>query len=157
MNKKSLNFLWMGLLFLSVNSMVSGCKRNAPTPSSEIYFKKTSCFGTCPIYSMTIQGSGLATFEGIRFTEKIGKHTKELSSEEVKRIFNGLASLDWNEIDELYPTNISDLPSTIIKLKHRKIDRKVIIAGEHPAFLDVIDDELSKIAMSDGWTSVNSE
>jgi hypothetical protein len=106
---------------------------------------------------MTINGNGLATFEGERFTDKIGSFSKQLTEQETKDLFRQLATYDWNSFQDSYPTQVTDLPSVIFHFNFKDVKKKVSVRGEHPPTLDVINNMLSNIAESDGWTSSNSK
>ncbi len=149
-----LSTLLLGLVLLTG----SACKKRNQVPeSASIVLSKTACFGTCPIYQMTINGNGLATFEGERFTDKIGSFSKQLTEQETKDLFRQLATYDWNSFQDSYPAQVTDLPSVIFHFNFKDVKKKVSVRGEHPPTLDVIDNMLSNIAESDGWTSSNSK
>ena len=44
-----------------------------PAPASEITYETGPCFGTCPVYSVTVRSSGQGMFEGKRFTAVEGR------------------------------------------------------------------------------------
>jgi hypothetical protein len=147
-------YVFLGLVVFGSSS----CKKKENAQSTAlIELRKTVCYGTCPIYQMTINGSGEMTFNGERFTDKIGNFTKTLNEEETKSIFTTLESFQWLQFKDRYPAQVSDLPSTIIHFRYKDIDKTIVIIGEHPAILDVIDDKLSNMANSDGWTDLSSQ
>jgi len=151
---KRLSMILLGLVLLTG----SACKKRNQVPeSAQIVFKKTACFGTCPIYQMTISGNGLATFEGERFTEKIGSYTKQFTKAQTQEIFKDLEGYDWESFEDHYPSQVSDLPSVIFEFRFKKTNKRITVRGEHPATLDVLDNMLSQIAESDGWVSNVSE
>lgn len=141
----------IGLLALTLGS----CKR--VPPSAYIEFQRTPCFGGCPIYTLKIDGSGMATFEGKRFTEKIGSYSKQLTKEETQKLFNALKEKEWENYKDEYPTRSTDLPSTIFRFHYKKTSKVVVVSGEHPDELDVLSDMLVSIVDSDGWTSSTAE
>ncbi len=53
--------------------------QTAPAASTaeiaEISVEHTPCFGTCPVYKITLRRDGTATFVGSRFVDKIGTYT----------------------------------------------------------------------------------
>lgn len=149
-----LSYLLLGLVLLAVTS----CKnRNQVPETASIEFSRTACFGTCPIYKMTILGSGLATFEGERFTEKLGSFSIQLSEKDTKALFQQLDTFDWAGFKDIYPTEVSDLPGVVFQFNYKQTSKKVVVRGEHPNTLDVLQSVLSTIAESDGWTSTTTE
>ncbi|MCB9263127.1 MAG: hypothetical protein H6607_12195 [Flavobacteriales bacterium] len=125
--------------------------------NANILFQKTACYGTCPIFKMTIDGSGLATYTGERFVSKVGTYSKQLSKEETESIYKAMKEIRWDTLKKEYPAHVSDLPSVILGYHFKKINKEVVVSGEHPAELDVLDQKLSAIANSDGWQSITIE
>ena len=151
---KYLNVLLLGFTLISIGA----CKSAKKLPKTvSIYFQQTACFGACPIHKMTIGTNGSIAYEGERFTKKLGSYSKQLDEKETKELFDLFEKQDWNGFKSEYPTNYSDLPSTVIRFKFKDTDKKVIITGEHPDNLDVLVQRLSQIAESDGWTNLNLE
>ncbi len=142
---------------LATVSLVSCAGKKSVPATSSIHFERTACFGACPIYTLVINGEGLAQFEGKRFTEKIGSFEKQLSKEDTKALFDLLNSTEWNSFADEYPTDITDLPGILFKYNHKKVSKQIVVYGEHPEQLDVLSEYLSKIAESDGWTNLNIE
>ena len=42
-------------------------------PIETISYQTTACFGTCPVYTLTVRSDGTATFEGARYTAVRGR------------------------------------------------------------------------------------
>lgn len=135
---------------------LSGCflQRQVPRKSS-ITFERTACYGTCPIYVMTIDGTGLVKYEGKRFTEKLGHFEKQLDRETCVELFKMMRALDWDAMDNEYPAYVSDLPSTIFSFKHGKTNKTVLVTGDHPEVLDALENRLHALAVSEGWENLN--
>ena len=51
-----------------------------------ITLERTACFGTCPIYKLTISGDGKVVYEGEKFVNVLGTQTDEISQEKVKEL-----------------------------------------------------------------------
>lgn len=147
---RALSYLLVGLLCVGFSS----CSTQKRVPkNASISFKRTACFGTCPIYTLTVDSKGNATFLGERFTDKIGEFTKHLSREETKALFSTLNEANWDNFQDKYDANVSDLPSTIFAFNYKRINKKVVVTGEHPEGLIKINEALIAVAEADGWTS----
>ena len=64
-------------ILLAVIMITAGCTGNkTPTPEELkdviITLERTECFGTCPVYRLTVHGDGRVVYEGIRFVEVEG-------------------------------------------------------------------------------------
>ena len=141
------------LLFISFS-----CKtpREIPadlsTLTKEIIMEKNPCFGTCPYYTLTIYENGIASFEGKRDVEKLGMHTKILSSKEYEGVQRAFKASNFFELDDDYPSGLSDLPKTVITY-HKEGKSKTVTGDiERPDIVLGLDKILSQIAESGGWT-----
>lgn len=76
------NTLFLALFLFSFSSCSTiKMETDAEKASPVIVYSKGPCFGTCPIYTLTVYNTGLVRFNGVRFTEKDGKHEKQLDPE----------------------------------------------------------------------------
>jgi len=124
----------------------------------EIEMHKTGCYGTCPIYSISLSASGNAEYVGKNFTDKMGKWKKDFSEDlRLVEFFGMVKEENWMQFDTFYPTMISDLPATILTIRFKESTRTIEIHGEHPEELDVYIDKLSEFANSGGWVNMNLE
>ena len=124
--------------------------------NKEIEMGKSPCFGTCPYYTLTIYEKGIASFEGKKDVDKMGMHTKKLTSKEYEGIKRAFESSNFFELQDEYPSNVSDLPKTTIT--YHKNGKSKSVKGDdmsRPSIVLGLDNLLSQIAMSDGWTPLN--
>ena len=87
---------------------------------SSIELERTACYGTCPIYTFTLDSEGKGSFEGKRFTEKLGSWEKEFSEVELRPLWELVEGRDWSQFKDEYPTNVSDLPATVLRIQVKK-------------------------------------
>ncbi|MBI1307911.1 MAG: hypothetical protein GC181_15010 [Bacteroidetes bacterium] len=143
-------------LFLALTTLTilfGGCANSGKIPkSASIKFERTACYGSCPIYTFTLNGNGKAIFEGTRFTDKIGKYEKQFNAEETRSLFTLLNSIQWDTLKVDYPAYVSDLPSTIFEYHFKNTNKKVVVTGDHPEILNTFKTRLHNLASTDGWT-----
>src|SRR5438128_1704045 len=48
-------------------------------PDAIIRLQRTSCFGPCPIYTVTIDARGTVTYDGERFVRVVGRRTAQIN------------------------------------------------------------------------------
>ena len=72
-------------------ALLAGCATTSgadtPAPRS-VRFETTPCFGSCPVFSMTISADGHGTYEGGRFVKTKGTHEFTASPAQVKAFFD---------------------------------------------------------------------
>ena len=53
---------------------------------SEITLERTACFGTCPVYKVTVKRDGNVTFEGTEFVKETGMHSGKISGQQFQQL-----------------------------------------------------------------------
>ncbi len=127
------------------------------TPVKEALFltmERTPCFGKCPYYKITIMNTGKVTYDGIRFADKMGKHTKKLSTEQLSQIQNKIDAISLFEMETKYDSNITDIPAVALLVVYKGRKKKIYDRYGGPKELRefeklidsiVIDDQLKKV------------
>lgn len=144
-------------IILIVLSAFSCSSRKGLQSWSRISMERTPCFGTCPIYTFTLHSTGIAEFNGKRFTEKLGNWTRDFSESELEDLRTFLLEFDPQEFDSLYSTNYSDLPGWVLEFQTERSVKRIEIYGEHPALLDTFIEKLTSLVESEGWQNQNTE
>jgi hypothetical protein len=86
-----------------------------------ISLQRTACFGTCPIYKIEIFSDGSGIYTGTRFVENIGVTKFSLSETQMNLILTKAEAIGFTSMKEEYSEPISDLPTTFIQIKDKKI------------------------------------
>ena len=69
---------------------------------------KGGCFGTCPIYRLTITGDGSVMFEGRKYVKELGARRLQISPEAVRGLVEEFRSVAFFSARDSYPQNIDD-------------------------------------------------
>ena len=106
-------------------SVFLSCGLIKKTDTSEIELiislQRTACFGTCPIYKIEIYTDGSGTYTGTRFVENIGLTEFNLSEADLNLILSQAEAIGFANMEEEYSEPISDLPTTFIQIKGKRI------------------------------------
>jgi hypothetical protein len=100
--------------------LVAGCNSLAHPKdlrSGSITLKRTICEGTCPVYSVTIDGSGLVQYFGEFRVDIPGPQTGRIPPERVMELLRKFEEIHFSELKDKYFELCSDLPTAIITLK----------------------------------------
>ena len=100
-----------------------GLTKKANTSEIEliISLQRTACFGTCPIYKIEILSDGSGIYTGTRFVENIGITEFSLSKTQLSLILTQAEAIGFTNMKGEYSEPISDLPTTFIQIKDKKI------------------------------------
>src|SRR4051812_34085343 len=78
---------------------------------TEVTLDRTACFGTCPIYKVTLRSDGTILYEGQRFVEKMGAYRGTAYS--FDRLARFILKENYFDLKDDYSANVTDLPSAI--------------------------------------------
>lgn len=119
-----LGYIFIFSLLLSCSSKKSVI--NKKKKDIIISLERTPCYGSCPIYKMSIYSDGTAVYYGERFVNNIGSYSFRVSKETIDYILNRAIEINFFQLENQYTENISDLPKTITYIKNGKEKKKVI-------------------------------
>ena len=100
-----------------------GLTKKANTSEIEliISLQRTACFGTCPIYKIEIFSDGSGIYTGTRSVKNIGVTKFSLSKTQLNLILTKAEAIGFTNMKEEYSEPISDLPTTFIQIKDKRI------------------------------------
>jgi len=132
----------------------------AAAQDSEIVvtLERGACFGTCPIYKVTIYTDGTVVYEGERFVETEGTHTTTIEPEVVQQLIEGFEAagyFDWE--DEYTEMNVTDLPTIITSVTRDGETKRITrYTGDSnaPIELPYLESWIDMAAYTSQWTGV---
>lgn len=112
---------------------------------------KGPCFGSCPVYKLTIYEGGIAAYEGQRFTNRIGLHTKMIDQTIYRDLVKAFDDSNFWGYQNIYKAQIPDLPT--VTLTYHKDGQSKSVKGKdgRPERIVELEDRLTTIAESGGW------
>jgi hypothetical protein len=112
-----------------------------------LYYERTACFGTCPVYKFTLNHDGKCTYEGINFVDRIGFYRGTVAdSEAFVRIRKVAEQLDYFALEESYDDSlVMDLPSYYTLIDGKGVLKRM--GGPNlKALYDVIDEVIEEVS-----------
>ena len=104
-----------------------------------VILRKGGCYGTCPMYALTVLRNGQVTFEPRRFTKR---DSLDQANWPVERLLDAVSAVAWEELDDEYMVSIADIPTYHLWAEGRKIRWN----SEVPLSIRRL------VAVLDGWT-----
>ena len=98
-----------------------------PKPYQTVGFRKTACFGKCPVYEVKFYTNNKATWNGKMHVDRMGEYEADLEGKTIKSIRNKAHELGFFNMAHEYPTDhrIADLPSTITYIRIGDTEKSV--------------------------------
>jgi hypothetical protein len=144
---------YFALLMLIALGISTVSAQNAES-DAVITLERTACFGTCPVYTISILEDGTVLYEGERFVTVTGEQTGEIAPETVAAMvaaFEDAGYFGWNEAYEMQ--RVSDLPTVITSVKSANGTQRIArYMGDDTAplalpFLELWIDEMTNSAL----------
>jgi predicted RNase H-like nuclease len=107
------------------------------------------CYGTCPVYRITLSRTGRATYVGYEFVERVGRYRGTVSPDRFDDLVRIILRLGFADFDPEYPPPGTDMPTyELVLWSGRWRHRRVVDGGSAPpefwamaALVDAVGDE----------------
>ena len=110
MSKRTLLILLAALFASLLGTFV--WQQNAQAASvSEVSIEHTPCYGSCPVYKLTLGRDGTATFVGVAHVSKVGTYTAKFGG--FDRLAQAIVQRRFYHLSAKYTASVTDLPHTI--------------------------------------------
>jgi len=144
--------------------LLTGCQDLVarPVPSDFLVtFERGPCFGTCPVYVLTVFADGTVTFNGVSFVLAEGTQTATLPPQQVTEIYQAVLDTDFFDLEDRYEVAATDLPSILTTVTLNSQIKTVYHYGLGcgteldlaPSGLCALEALLEGIPAANGWVS----
>ena len=130
--------------------------------STLITLERAPCYGTCPVYTVTISGSGAVRFVGTRFTTQIGEVAAEIPRARVDSLVAELRAGGYFELADaympdapacgLYATDSPTVVTSVLSGGVRKEIRHDHGCSGAPPALGGLERRIDEVAGTSRWT-----
>jgi hypothetical protein len=86
----------------SPSSAGTSASTSAAPSFTTVTFERTPCFGTCPVYRVSVSGSGSVRFEGMRHVDSVGVFTGMISAAAVAALGRAVDEAGYFDLDSKY-------------------------------------------------------
>jgi hypothetical protein len=122
-------------------------------PYDSIELERTACFGTCPVYRVSLFKGGKAELHRIRYTDPVGDFEGTVSVFDYGKLCYLVKRLGFDELPARYAAGWTDSPTFIVTATAGKT-RKVVsdYAGVGPIELWAVQQAVDAVAQRVRWT-----
>ena len=131
-----------------------------------IHMQRTSCFGPCPIYAVTIDARGTVTFEGEMFVRVVGRQTARIAPSVVARLLASAERIRFFELRDAYRVienpdgtvmSVTDLPTTVVTITANGRTKRVEDYIGAPDILAPFEREIDEAARTQRWIFLDED
>lgn len=120
-----------------------------------VRLERTACFGTCPIYVLSIFEDGTVIYEGKKWVDKEGIYKSSVEKEVLDKIKHQADVFKFYSMNTVYDnTNVTDLPTTITALKADEGFKVVVNRYEGPENLAILESYIDNLVKNIDWEKV---
>jgi len=132
-------------------------------PDDSITLERTACFGTCPVYKLTIASDGTVTFQGERSTKTNGTAVGHINVADFRRLKDDFAQINYFSLPDAYlpgtkecPRNVTDMPSANTSIRLNEKFKRVshyLGCGDAGALsrLTALENKIDEVAGTEKW------
>jgi hypothetical protein len=132
-----------------------------------IGLERTACFGTCPIYRVSVSGDGAVEYQGVRFVQTVGVEKATVDPEQVLSLLNEFLRVRFFDAADRYAGSerarragsdfviesvvVTALPSQILTLRLGERTKRVVLYDNDPLELGKLPDLIDRAVGSERW------
>jgi uncharacterized protein DUF6438 len=152
---------FVGILSVLVAGLTGPDVQSRDVPADTmISLHRTSCFGPCPVYTVTIDARGRVTYEGEKFVRVVGRQTARIDTSLVAKLLAHAERIHFFDLRDAYrtvenpdgsTTMVTDLPSKIVSITMNGRTKRVEDYFGAPDVLQEFEAAIDEAAGSNRW------
>jgi hypothetical protein len=111
-----------------------------------ITMTRTACFGTCPVYTVTMRADGSVSYEGTSHVRVTGKHAWTIEPIAVLTLARDIEKAGFFDMKDVYTAPVTDLPTTTVTLAMGARSKTIKDYHGAPAALKEIEAQIDKVS-----------
>jgi ankyrin repeat protein len=127
----------------------------------EFQLERTTCFGSCPAYRVSVRGDGTVLFDGRRGVYLPGHHTAHIPRASVDALIAEFRAANFLSALPKYQGNWSDNPTQTLALRLNGTTKTVVdyvgLDDGLPLAVKNLQDAVDKAAQTDRWIKKNPD
>jgi hypothetical protein len=149
------------VLPLTVVMLAPPASQNTTVPDDVVIkLERTSCFGACPVYEVSIDARGNVTFDGRKFVRVAGRQTARIPVARVAALLETADRIRFFELRDQYrtvrhpdgsETIVTDLPTTFVTITRGGKSKRVEDYYGAPDALRDLEQEIDEAAGTARW------
>ena len=156
-----------GLIVVLLTFSVSAARQAAPQAVPDdfvITLARTTCFGECPAYAVSIDAKGNVTYEGKKFVRVEGRRTARVPAEAVAALVATVTRIQFFDLEDQYRVirtadgsafDVTDLPTTSVMVTQDGRSKHVLDYLGAPASLRQLEQQIDRTARTKQWISLD--
>jgi len=158
-----------GRFVFALAIVLAGCTTTQDTDvprDTIIRLQRTSCLGSCPVYTVTIDARGTVAYDGERLVRVVGRRTVQIDPSTVARLLARAEGIRFFQMRDTYREielpdgtrlSVSDLPTKIVTITVNGRTKGVEDYVGAPDALDEFERKIDDAAGTKRWVFLDDE
>ena len=142
-------------MLAAVLAALTAVQGRAPEPA-RIVMSRTACFGSCPVYTVSLSGDGAVRFDGLRDVRVSGTHKWQIDAAAVEALAADMERAGFFEMRDQYSGNVTDLPTTIVVLTRGSRTKTIRDYVGAPGALKELEARIDQVSGAKGFVSLDA-
>ena len=121
-----------------------------------ITLERTACFGTCPVYKVTLLEDGTVSYEGWEHVRVPGTHTWKIDPAAVLALARDMEKAGFFEMKDAYTLPVTDMPTTYVTLTSGGRSKRIKDYFAAPPALTAIEARIDEVSGAKGYVRVSA-
>lgn len=135
-----MNRLLVPALLLVTPALAGGA--DSSSTNFELRLEREPCYGTCPVYTVQVNGHGAVNWLGTRWVQQMGAFKVAVDLARVKRLQQAVKAANFFALkDEYLDMRVTDLPYVTLEVRQGRLNKSVRYSlgdsGVPPALLNL--------------------
>ena len=135
-------------------------------PDAMIRLERTSCYGPCPIYTVTIDARGTVTYDGAKHVRVVGRRTAQVDPAVTTKLLAGAERIRFFDLRDAYRviehsdgsvSGPTDLPTRIVTITVNGRTKRVEDYVGAPDSMGEFEHDIDEAAGTKRWTFLDEE
>jgi len=122
--------------------------------------RRDPCFGTCPIYNLTIYANGKVEYEGLGYVKIEGNRKSTISADKIEELVSAIDKAKFFSLEDQYVAGATDLPAVTLSITLNGKSKSVYHYGfldckgrfdDAPQELCELEDKIDEVVDSKRW------
>jgi len=123
--------------------------------NAEITLERTACFGPCPVYTVTVYGSGQVIYEGDRYVGVTGEAEFEVDQASVRELVDAFYAMRFFDLEDdyndIFGMRLTDMPNYYISISVDGQYKRIHDYYGSPPGLRDLEDFIDEVANTAQW------
>ena len=129
----------------------------AEAKTNKISLERTACFGTCPVYKLTVYSDGKVEYEGKDHVKEKGSRSSKIEEKLFLRLMKKVDEIGFFKLNDRYEGRITDLPTRITTVTKGDVSKTVRNYYGGPKDLYDLEQLIDEVTNSAQWTGVHPD